>query len=473
MRWICQEYYAPYDSVKADPYLKNKKYLATVSMGGDTGEGTTIGEPIISDADRRSNDEQFVKIWEIWDRIGGKVRWLCSGCSKWNREVPWPYADVRGFPFKPLAFTDGLNQFYPVSVVLPWLPLVEELSTLRAIRLKHIMKMPNKYLFPPGLLTEEQMNKIADIDVEFMEIQGDLTGNAKPYELQGLRPDANLYASEDKVKEDIYNISGLNRILMGESPGSRMPATTSAIMEQNSTIRFRHYSERLAEHITECGKTVFLIARQMLTFPQIVEITGEAGVELLEVPADALQGDYYFKVRLEDMSQYSKQQEIKEAFDRLQVLAPMPQIKLNALIRDFLQANGKYDVDMYVDPPTGPPLDPNWENMAMARGEPVRPNPQEDFRLHLEIHRVFMQSPDFQVLAQNMGIAALFSEHIQETNSLAEARAMQQQLGARRGGGGGAAAQSAQQRVSPPSAGFQQGAALAGSQPVGGQQGLQ
>jgi len=97
----------------------------------------------------------------------------------------------------------------------------------------------------------------------------------------------------------------------------------------------------------------------------------------------------------------------------------------------------------------------------------VRPNPLEDFQLHLQIHNQFMRGPQWQQIQQVPQIVALFSEHIQETNGMAQQQMAQQGAQGRAGGG---QSQAAQQVM--PSASQQQGQAQVASQPFGGQQGL-
>jgi len=470
MRWVCQQYYRRYDDVKADPFFKNTDNLAPVDLLAE-GEGEdNVGMPLVTDVDRASGEEGWIRVWEIWDRIDRKVRFLCSGSEKWNRVVPWPYPEVHGFPFKPLTFTEGINQFYPVSVILPWLPLVEELSTLRTLRLKHMNKMNPKALLPPNLLDEDKLEAFSEADCDFMVATGD-PNQSPPFIFPGMRPDAILYQAEDGVKQDIRDISGFSELLSGSVPYSRIAATTSAIMEQNSKVRFTFYSERLADHIIDCARDMFVIARQMMEYPQLVEITGKAGPKMLPVSKEALHGDYMFHIDLEDLSAMNRQQRMKEAYDALSTLAQFSgqngPVKLEPLLRDFLTSYGKSDSREYLNPPQGPPLDPNYENDMLAKGIPVRPNPLEDFQLHLQIHNQFMRGPQWQQIQQVPQIVALFSEHIQETNGMAQQQMAQQGAQGRAGGG---QSQAAQQVM--PSASQQQGQAQVASQPFGGQQGL-
>ena len=447
--WIAQMSYVSYEAIKKDPYLKHTKDITPMAYGDSEREAFL---PIEKGNDWQDKENRWCRMYEVWDRERGRVFVMLQGAAKFNREMPWPYPDIYGFPFKLLSVTESIKDIYPVSTMLPWLSLVDELAFLRSMRMDHIQRMTNKCLVPPNVLDEDSLQAMTDPMQDIVMCQGD----PKLIETyKGLQPDANLYASEDKVKEDIREISGYSEILSGQVPFSRIAATTSAIMERNATIRFDFYSELVAEFIIDCAKDLFKIVRRFQSFPQYVKVTGSPQAEWTEIERDVLDGDYWFKLDLEEMSVSSKQQRIKEAYDALSALAPFPQhVKTEALIRDFLLAMGKGDLNQYMPPPAGSPLDPMFENQMMARGLPVEPNPNEDFQLHLMVHAQFVESPGYaQLVAQVPQIGALFSEHIQKTNAMA---GMQQQLGPPVGQGPQSQRVAANQSM-------QQGRALAGS----------
>jgi hypothetical protein len=221
-------------------------------------------------------------------------------------------------------------------------------------------------------------------------------------------------------------------------------------MERNSTLRFDYASERVAAFVTECARSLFKVICQYQNYPKRVKVTGDTDAREIEYTREEIDGEYYFEIDIEDMAAVSRQQKIKDAYDALVALSPFPEVNKWPLLRDLLDAFGKDSVDEYLMPEQGPPLDPQFENEMMVRGVPVRPNPNEDFDLHLRIHADFMNLPAFQnaigVLPQ---IQALFSEHIQLTTR------MRERFG---------------QEMTQPgkSASIQRGRAGATSQPVGG-----
>lgn len=418
-RWICQIYYKPLDLVKKDPL-----YRYTDNISGCLFESQEGTEPIIGTDKERQREDMWCRIYELWDRDQQRVFWLCEGSSKWNRELTWPYAGIYGFPFKMLKVTEPIEQFYPVSPVLPWLSQVEELALVRSMRLDHMRRMIRKIVMPEETLSDTEMAKLLDPEEEVILAQDP----ERIRELAALQPDPNLYAAEERIKEDIRDISGYSEILSGSAPPRRIAATTAALMERNATIRFDDHAEMVGEHILDVARDLFKIIRTKMEYPVQIKITHDPEPEFIQIEGPKeLEGEIDFSLELEDMSVSSKQQRQKESYDALVALSQFPEIKRDALVRDVLLAFGKTDLEEYMQPPAGPPVDPQFENMLMSRGVPVEPNPNEDFRLHLQVHNTFMQGEGFfKMVASLPHVKMLFSEHVQRTLRMAEFVQMQQ-----------------------------------------------
>ena len=405
-RWIAQVSYVPIDRLKEDPFLKFTDNL--VAYGYPETENW-ITSP-------KEKSVKWAKRYEIWDRENDQVLIWCEGSPKINRRIfPWPYQGLHGFPFKLLTVTDAIDELFPPSPILPWLPLVDELALIRTLKMEHLRLMVTKLLVQEGTLDEDQIRNLAD-PTQKVVFTKDLNGIR---EIRGLQPDANLYASEDKTKEDLREISGFSELLSGSVPFSRIAATTSAIMAKNAALRFEFFSERVADWIIECAKDLFKIVVDFQSYPQVVRIGEEPELVDLQYDKKAIEGEFTFSVDIQEMSISSKEQRIKEAYDKLVALAPFPETKNYSLIKDFLNAYGSSDPDKFLNPPPGPPLDPIWENQQMARGYPIEPNPNEDTELHLRVHGDFVGSEFYRrLVAQNPQIGHIFSEHIQKTTVL-------------------------------------------------------
>jgi hypothetical protein len=443
-RWIAQEHYYPYESLKKDPYMKNTENIALYTMRD---KDRDILKPA-----SEAEEEDWVRVWEIWDREHDRVMFMCDGSDKMNRIIKqWPY-QISGFPFEPLTLTDTVDSFYPPSVILPWLGLVEELAYIRTTRLDHLSRMVTKYVARTGAMTPDQIHNFLDHDNELVEI--DDPENLK--EFKGLAPDAQLYQAEERVTQDIREISGFSELLSGSVPFSRVSATTSAIMQKNSALRFNFASERVAEFIKSFAQKLLLITKDFQQYPDSIKVTSNPNEPPIEYGRKDIEGEYMFTINVEDMSFVSREQKQKQEYDALVAMAQYPQIRIHPMLRDALAAFGKDPVEEYLNPEQGPPLDPQFENEMMIKGVPVQPNPQEDFQTHLMVHDQFMKTPIYmQAIRAIPQVGALFTEHVQMTLGMFE----QAQAQMPRPSGG-------------PQPGFstslQQGTALASSSPQGG-----
>lgn len=448
IRWVAQEYYAPYEDVKSDPTLKNTKDASTLSYSQEDERPSIFERP-----ESKSEKREWCRLYEIWDREGERVLIYVDGCDKFSRIVSgFPYRGVRGFPFKFLAITEAVDQFYPPSPILAWLPMVNELSFIRAKRMEHMSKMVNKIINQSNNVDEKWLEALQDPNAEYVEVME----IDKIKDFRGLQPDPNLYASEERIEATIRDISGFSELISGSIPYSKLTATTSQIAAQNSTIRFQHATQIMGEFVKECAKDLFYIIRDYQEYPVTVRIADNPQADLKEITRDQIEGEFDFRILVEDMSRINKQERIKMAYDKLVALAPFKQVRIEKLIEDFLTANGDVITEEYLYPPMGEPKDPMYENSLMSRGIKVPVNPREDHELHLRVHNEWVSSPAYQQLvAQFPAIQQIVSAHIQMTNvAFEEQRGLHRQEGQQKAG------------VSPS---IQQGQQLASSAPQGAQ----
>lgn len=403
-RWIAQEHYYLYETVKEDPYMKHTEDIALYTMRDK--------DKALHSPSTKSEEEKWIRVWEIWDKEQKRVLFICDGSAKINRIIePWPY-EISGFPFEPLTLSDSIDTFYPPSLVLPWLPLVEELAFIRTTRLDHISRMVSKFVARTGAMTPEQISSFIDPDNELVEMD-DPTGLQ---EFSGLAPDARLYQSEERVTQDIREISGFSELLSGSVPFSRISATTSSIMQKNSALRFNFASERIADWIKSCAQKLLIITTGYQQYPDTIKVSNNPMEPPLQYGRAEIEGEYSFTINVEDMSFTSREQKQKKEYDALIALSQFPQIKIHPMLRDTLSAFGKDPVEEYLNPEQGPPLDPGFENEMMIRGVAIKPNEKEDLQTHLMVHDQFMNTPIYANATKALPqVGALFAEHVQLT----------------------------------------------------------
>ncbi len=444
-RWIAQEHCKLFYLVEKDPYLKDAKIDNAKRL--TLREQKAMGPPHLS-----KEDAEWVRIWEIWDKDEGKVYFYIEGCDKLSRTIDFPY-NFKGFPFEPLLLNDAVDAFYPPSIILPWLPLVEELAFIRSVRMDHLSRMVTKFIANPDAADDKQIDEFLNPDNEFVHMNN-IEGVK---EIAGLRPVPELYQGEEGVKADIREISGFSELLSGSIPYSKVSATSASIMQKNSALRFNFAAERTAEFIKSCAKKLLSILTDYQQYPDTIRMSLDPTEPPVEYGKEEIQGEFIFSINIEDMSFTSREQKQKAEYDALVALAQFPMVKVHSLVRDALIAWGKNPIEDYLNPEQGPPLDPAFENEMMVRGVPVEPNPAEDMQTHLAVHSQFMQAPMYQQAIRAIPqVGALFNEHVQKTLNMYDALM-------RQSGGGGQGPP--QPGISPS---IQSGQAGAGSQPITG-----
>jgi hypothetical protein len=443
MRWIAQEHCRLFEQVKKDPYLKDANLEHAKKM-------TLRQETSLKTADRE--DAEWVRIWEIWDKDTEKVYFYVEGCDKISRTIDFPY-NIKGFPFELLTLNDAIDCMLPPSIIIPWLPLVEELAFIRSVRLDHLSRMVSKYVIAEGSMNDAQKDAFTDPDNELCEA-------ANPdgiKEFSGLRPLPELYQSEEGVKQDIREISGFSELLSGSIPYSKVSATSASIMQKNSALRFNFSAERVGEFIKACAKKLLQIIVDYQQYPDTIRVSTDPTNPPIEYERDDINGEFLYTINVEDMSFTSREQKVKSEYDALTALAQFPQVKVHSLIRDALSAWGKDPIEDYLNPEQGPPLDPAFENEMMIRGAPVQPNQMEDMQTHLAVHSQFMNSPIYMNAIKALPqVAALFNEHVQITLGMYDSLMRQQ---------GSSGPQKPQAGISPS---LQGGSAGVGSRPING-----
>ena len=435
LRWIARESWYPADWVKKHRHFKVSAFTEHDLPGFDKETETNSLRQMAS---YQTDGDKWARVYDIWDRYEQKVHVMVDGAQRMAQTLsPWPYPDIHGFPFKLCSIMKVPDRLFAPSPIVAWLPLVNELGHLRTVIMDHVEKAVTKILIPKGALDAKQEQNLGDPYCDYLLVD-DENKAAAIRELKALQPSSDTFVLIKNIVEDIRSISGFEEILSGSVPYSRMSATVGAIMEQNATLRFDRYAEEFGDFILECGEDMFLIVRRYQPIPLQVQIGGALStVQHVEITdRRVLDGKFRFSLSLDDMSIAAKNKKVKEAVDRMTLLAGLPIIKLHRLVEDLLTSYGISDIESYVYPEQGPPRDPFDENKDIAEGRTIPgPNPMEDHAAHLDAHNAFMMSNDYVLLRMNNPIIHQnMMEHVQQTMSMARQLMQRQQLAASMGG---------------------------------------
>ena len=211
-----------------------------------------------SDQDLEKNKELFgrIKVYEIWDKVARRVYWICPDYAEGpldNIEDPLGLAEFFPCP-KPLYGTLTNESLIPVPDYHEYASQAKELDDL-SVRIGHItraIKINGAYngALPAlsRLLSEDNENEMIPVN-EWPAFQqtGGLDGHMSflPVEkmILVLRE---LQAQRERVKADLYEITGLSDILRGYS-NPNATATAEQLKSNFASLRLQERQSRLAE----------------------------------------------------------------------------------------------------------------------------------------------------------------------------------------------------------------------------------
>lgn len=270
--WICHTVWAPLDDVKS-----NKRYKNTDKIRPQEKKGTNYNSATYSE-DSPSYQKPMACLKEFWDIKNKKVFTLTPGVDEYIEEPKeWPY-EMRGYPFSFLAFNPVNDEAYPLPDCYMFEPQVVELMKIRAAQLDHIKRFNRQLLTTKKNFDDDAKDQVS------MAITGALIECEDPEKVYPLpyppfQQDA--YAIEERLKEDIINVSG-------QSPQERgaTQKTTTRTFRELAQIQ-RGAENRRSEQIDTvegffediAGNFVALL-QQFADIPYYVRLTGEAPEEI-------------------------------------------------------------------------------------------------------------------------------------------------------------------------------------------------
>jgi hypothetical protein len=255
--------------------------------------------PLVGD-----EDEDDLIIWEVWDKVEGKVCWVREDNSMVIREEPDPLGLPGFFPMpEPIQPIGVAGKRTPVCPFAVYQKLADELDMITK-RINKIMKGLKVRGVVAG--NASTLAQLADADDNEIKIEPDLeqlmqTGGLEKAVLwwpveQGIKVLQQLYIQRDQVKASIYEITGISDIVRGASNANET-ATAQNIKTKWGSLRI----QRMQRMIERQVRDVFVIMAHLITTKFSPEtIQRMTGIEmtpgimaLMQNPVDA---DYRINV---------------------------------------------------------------------------------------------------------------------------------------------------------------------------------
>ena len=255
------------------PWIARRVYMDRNELverfGKKVGAAVTLdwhpsGDKSSSQADDRSAEKQRkAKVWEIWHKPAREVIWIADGYPDAPLDVKPDPLKLEGFwpTPKPLSATLTNDSLVPVPDYVEYQDQARELDdlTARIESLTKSIKAAGCYdASVPALariLDEGMDNQLVAVeDWAAFAQKGGLEGGISMLPIKDI---ANvlmqLYDARDRVKQVMFEVTGLSDIVRGQSAqGSAKTATEQRIKGQFASLRLNDMQGEVGRYVGDC-----------------------------------------------------------------------------------------------------------------------------------------------------------------------------------------------------------------------------
>lgn len=272
--WIAHEVYIPLEELQANKTFQNTDQVqASIVTESDHGHKDPL-----SDRNRFDPDAKMARIYEVWDKKSQTVFTIAPGVDAYLREPKkWPY-EMRGFPFSFLRFNDDLMCPYGIPDCFMFEQLVIERMKLRASEFDHLKRFNRQLLLAKGHMDQDSKDQFSQaITGAVIEVNANgqpLSNIVTPIPYPPLPPD--IYAIEDRVNQDIVNISGQSAVDRGGAQ-----KTTTRSLGELEEIRKGGQNRRsdkldlVEDFVEDIASNQAALLQQLADQPFFIKIAGD------------------------------------------------------------------------------------------------------------------------------------------------------------------------------------------------------
>lgn len=298
LAWIVHRSLYPIIDLENHPEFKLPKYIepscniqellkkrnSSANLSGVMGEDST------------DNDLLYKVIDEVWDLRTGRVFCISDNDTHTYdiKRNEYDFLDAR-HPFVRLAFNDVPDEFYPMSDVEPWEPQIGELNKTRTQMINHRKRYNRRYVYKADAFEEADLEKLkSGEDGIAVPTKEDIPRESfVPVEDAALPAD--VYAVEQRIKQDITEISGITGYQKGNTQAGAKTATEAAIVESQSRSRSEERVDVVNEFVNQVAKNIAEMSQKFMSKETVFPIVGEAAVSWVQIEdSDAIKGDFLY-----------------------------------------------------------------------------------------------------------------------------------------------------------------------------------
>lgn len=402
-RYVIVRVFKSVEELQAD-----KRYKNTGGLEADDPRVTEGSDPRaqITVQDTGDDRDKIVAIYEMYDLRGSQL-------VTWTDQSDLPLQVVEGITCPIVALTNHIipKSPYHMGELEQILSLQQELNKTRTQMMEHRQRNAQKWMARQGALTADARQALESGEVNaVVEVAGDaqLSDIVMPLPVPNLSAD--VYQSDQIIKGDVYEVTGVNEYLRGGGGDIRRTATEATIIEGATNVKTAQKLRAIEEAARKIGQLLLDIAAAVYPLTDEDEmtliLTGRDAQAVLAAegqPTDPaavsgarltpgaglFEGSYeVFVVQgsTELRNPVLREQKYKEMFNMFmqygqQLQQAGVQVNMRKITELWLDAAGVDDIDEILasaeaQPQAGEPQAPGGGLMAMGGGEgPMQPGP--------------------------------------------------------------------------------------------------
>lgn len=219
--------------------------------------------------------DDFVMVWEVWDRDGGCVLTGIEGCPFWVKQ-PWvPAATERFYPYFGFLISEVDGQRHPQSLIARTAKLLDEYNRIGTAERDHRKRMMPQMMFDSEQVSSETAKKLTGGAVgEWVPVQ--TTGQKTMGEIAIPKPynpiDPGLY-DRNRITSEIERLWGVQEALSGAVNVAKT-ATEAEIQQTGFQARSGGRRDAMEAALGELAHYTAEVARAHVTLEDAQAIAG-------------------------------------------------------------------------------------------------------------------------------------------------------------------------------------------------------
>lgn len=282
-RWIAHEVWMPLEDARENKNFEHTEDLVASKPSPEENQASPSGS--YDEVNRGDPDVDKCKLYEVWDKKTQRVFIVSPGVNYFiEKPKKWPYK-LKGFPFSFLRFNDDPENPLGIPDCYLFETQVLELLKIRATEIDHLKRFNRQLLVAEGHISDDAMALFtAAVTGATIPVRTDgkpLTEIVQPVIYPPLPSD--IYAVEDRIKQDMNKISGQSDIDQGapQKTGTRTAGELQEI-QQSGNQRRSEKRDVLEDFIVDIASNYVSLLQQLADVPYYVRVSGEDPQAVIE-----------------------------------------------------------------------------------------------------------------------------------------------------------------------------------------------